>query len=117
MSAPTFPDIKIGLESRPTKKQNVSEVAFGDGYEQIQSEGINNVRREWQIVFDHISRATYDTIDAFLADKVTNPFYWQSPLDTSPRLWKMVNGSFQPVWISGVTITLSVTFRESFDLV
>ena len=117
MAVPTFPDIKIGIDSRPTRKQNVSEIGFGDGYDQIVEEGINSVRKEWSVVFDKISRATFDTIDAFLADKVTNPFYWQSPLDAAPLLWKMVNGSFQPQWVSGNTITLNVQFRQSFDLV
>jgi phage-related protein len=117
-----FPDILVGMDSKPGKKVNMDVVEFGDGYEQTSENGINATKRTWDVVFDNISLADLATIEAFLAGRESVPFRWLPPTDTLGEgelapLWKVVNGTWKPTFPSAVRANLSVSFRECFDIV
>lgn len=87
---------------------------FGDGYEQRTPDGINNMPRMVQYVFD-FDRATLVQVENFL--RYTQgyiPFYYTPPYSSQGLFvadtgWQVVENSFDYA-------TLKATFREVFEL-
>lgn len=85
---------------------------FGDGYQQVAKDGINNKVQNWPLVFTGTADRIRE-IAAFLdARGGAEAFTWTPPLATVPGLYRAAK--YSPQHLGGDTYRLSVTFMETF---
>jgi phage-related protein len=110
-SPPQNPNIGLSKASEP----RVLIAAFGDGYEQRIADGLNTIRRSWELEWSPISVENADAIENFLiARNGVEAFYWTPPHATTPvkvrcARWRRAN----TFWNHDA---LSASFIEVFDL-
>ena len=104
------PAMNPSINSRNPISFNVREVQFGDGYSQRAGDGINNIKRAWDLNWDMLSFDQAKDIQTFLENKGG----WQSFTYTVPsdiqRKYKCK--TFTPAFASGEFFSLSATFEE-----
>lgn len=102
---------KPAMGAKCTTKPVLLNPKFGDGYELIVEDGINNMPRSWSVSFSKLE-AEIDDIENFLrATRGASAFTWKPPSG--------VVGTFIcESWERGIdgpfVHTLSGTFREVF---
>lgn len=91
----------------------ITEVKFGDGYEQAIFNGINNEYRKYNLYFNNIEQSLADTIQAFFTDNETaiTPFDWTPPTGAAGRFKCKKN---KLTYSSGLHVNLSCVFEEVF---
>ena len=67
------------ISSASKTKTRIKKVQFGDGYMQRGSDGINAVKKDWDLVFTNITDANADAIEAFLSANVGAAITWTPP--------------------------------------
>jgi phage-related protein len=88
----------------------VRTAKFGDGYDQRVGDGINTQLRVWSVRFDNRDTAEANAIDDFLsARNGVDAFDWT---DLYGHAGKWVCEKWSRSASSGVTSTISATFRE-----
>ena len=94
-------------------RPSVKRVAFGDGYEQRQTFGINNKPEVWALEFRGRTTADAAAIDAFLRDAAAvRSFQWTSPADTAGLF---VCDEWSRSLDEPDVETVRATFRQVFD--
>lgn len=107
---------KISQATSMSKKTNVKEVMFNNGYSARFSLGINSVREEWQVVWDNLTTTDKNTIDAALTSaKGVSVLKWASPTDGTIKKFITVDG-WTLVPKSGNLWTITTNLRQVFDL-
>ena len=96
-----------------TYKPAVTKIQFGDGYSQRTAQGINSVKRVWQLSFNNRSTADSDAMLAFFASmKGATSFDWTPPTGVVGKFicqeWSS-NASAYEGW------NVSATFEEVFE--
>ncbi|PJK29965.1 phage tail protein [Minwuia thermotolerans] len=77
-----------GLASEVSEEAAVVPAPFGDGYDQDVSEGVNNLRLAWRLVWPKLTTADRDALVGFLrARRGVEPFLWTQPGDAAPLKW------------------------------
>ncbi len=119
MTGPAFPSVNDNmtpsLSSRKSQSARVLRAEFGDGYNQRATDGINNVRGEFNNIWRGIPNADADIIINFLIDHAgANSFTWTDPttsltIDITCEEWTRT-----PLSLNYQTVT--AVFREVFDL-
>ena len=75
-----FPNIEVSEGTNPMTKVRILTAQFGDGYEQVQADGINNVYEDWDVVWTNLSISDSATVIDFLkSHKGVDAFSWVSP--------------------------------------
>lgn len=100
-----------GIESASSPEYRTRSSKFGDGYEQVAGDGINNRVDRWSLTFV-VGKATALEIKAFL-DRHGNfkSFFWTPPLGEL-SFWRSTPPAVSP---KGAGIyTLTTTFTQSF---
>lgn len=107
MAATTFPNIPAHIESGGKKVGFKTLVAdFGDGYEQVSQEGINNKHQEYQLTWANENLSNANSIETFLdARGGSEPFYWTEPLSSTPALWRCEGYTSRVTGYDSKTIT------------
>lgn len=96
-----------------TKKFRVRRAQFGDGYDQVIADGINNVTQEWPLTFAGLTKTEAQAIASFLDSHAgATSFYWTPPLG-SQGLYRASEYTVTPV--SGDIYTIAVTFTQAFN--
>ena len=102
------------LQAKATRRPNVKQITFGEGYESRISFGMNTTPEVWALSFLNRDQAEGDAIDAFLSARgAVEAFYWTPPGGTEKifvcRTWdkQIVNGSYRSV---------SCTFEQVFEV-
>lgn len=113
MAATTFtwvPDFGAQQTSRP----KVRSIAFGDGYEQRLTFGLNTDLKTWSLRFEYRSTAEKQQIVGFLESRQgSQNFNWLTPDDTVGSFvcqeWE-AEIAYANLW------TINAVFREVVDL-
>ena len=110
----TFPISNPVYNTRITPKASVNVVAFGDGFEQRLTEGLNQNALSVNLVFE-ISQTDANTAINFLNSRITDgaSFDFTLPNETSSR--KFVCDSFPRSIPFLNRVRLSCVFREVFE--
>lgn len=101
-------------DSRPTAKytNRTKSAQFGDGYEQVVADGINNERQSWPLTFTG-NKARAVQIMQFLRDrKGYQSFYWSPPFGVQ-TLFRCAE--YSPTDLGGGQWAVSATFDQSFQ--
>ncbi|MBV4486952.1 phage tail protein [Pseudomonas sp. SWRI153] len=84
---------------------------FGDGYQQVAADGINNKSQSWPLAFVG-DEARIKAIVQFLDRHAgATPFYWTAPLG-EPALYRCKG--YQPTPMGAGLFTLAATFEQAF---
>jgi phage-related protein len=84
---------------------------FGDGYQQVAADGINNKSQSWPLTFVG-DEARIKTIAQFLDRHAgATPFYWTAPLGEQ-ALYRCKG--YQPTPMGAGLYTLAATFEQAF---
>ncbi|AKG14154.1 phage tail protein [Moraxella bovoculi] len=112
MSLKTF-TWDISQDSTETTTSNAKTVAFGDGYEQAVSFGLNPNRKAWQC--NKVDKkAVIDEIYRFLiATKGVEPFNFK-PLADEPSIKVRLDGEVSRNRVGGNVWTISFTLKQVF---
>ncbi len=119
MATQTFP---VGDEFIPTvgvgytKTFRHLSAGFGEGYEQISSDGLNSVRDKWPLSWKNTPLATITTIKNFLNLRGANEaFLWTPPTGTEIKV--RMRGGYKETFSKTLNVsTLTTTFEQVFDL-
>lgn len=101
-------------DSRPTGKfsQRTKSARFGEGYEQVVADGINNESQSWPLTFTGSKERVQEIIDFLRARKGYQSFYWTPPFGQQ-ALFRCAE--YDPAHMGGKQWTLSATFEQSFQ--
>lgn len=112
MAATTFPNIPAHVESSGKKVEfKTLEAEFGDGYEQVSQEGLNNKRQEYSLTWANEDLTDANTIETFLdARGGSEPFYWTEPLASTATLWRCTSYTSRVTGYNSKTI--NATFKR-----
>lgn len=102
---PLVPD-SVELITSP----QVRLITYGDGYEQAGKDGINNLRRKWQITYDQQRGSDIDTILAFLNSTYGVEAFFYTPPSGAQALVR-IDGDYNKSYqhqnaVTGFTVTL-----------
>ena len=97
-------------------KARIRIAQFGDGYSQRIREGINTQDDTWELSFVNRSISDAASIISFLESKHGSDYFlWTPPGDTTQ--FKVICDSWNTVYASPISRTISCTFKRVFDLV
>jgi phage-related protein len=112
----TFPAIAPDFSAEKTTESKTRRVAFGDGYEQRITFGLNQNPRTWQLTWDNRSEADCDTIETFLNARVVDgaSFDWTPPDEATSYKW-VCESNWTKRLNSCNFNTITATFRQVFE--
>ncbi|QZI72889.1 phage tail protein [Pseudomonas protegens] len=84
---------------------------FGDGYEQVARDGINNRSQSWPLTFIGSAAKIKPIMDFIDARGGINPFYWSPPLGEQ-GLYRC--SSYQSSALGAGMYSLVATFEQAF---
>lgn len=91
---------------------NLYTAQFGDGYEQVAVNGINNVAEAWDLTWTG-KKNDVAAIRAFLHSHAHQSFWWSNPWGEK-KLYRVKPDSIKPTFISGKVVTLGFSFKQAF---
>tara|TARA_R100000654_G_scaffold24855_1_gene48069 strand:+ start:1011 stop:1376 length:366 start_codon:yes stop_codon:yes gene_type:complete len=99
-----------------TNESKTRVVAFGDGFEQRLTFGINQNPKKFKMTFKNISETDCDILTNFFDARAVDgaSFTYQIPTETSAMSF-VVDGSYSKTTPSANLATLQVTFRQVFE--
>ena len=87
-----MPGLPTDVSETTTPKVRV--ISYGDGYEQVRPDGLNNQLRKWKVSYKQQSYAVVKTLRDFLVStKGAEAFHFLPPGESVPALVR-VDGSF-----------------------
>lgn len=89
------------------------ENSFGDGYEQLVQDGLNNVSEVWDNVWNNISDEAGDVIEDYLDQFAGTTFQWTTPKGITKYFSCK---DFTRTFVGYKTCSISATFTESFNI-
>jgi phage-related protein len=115
MATPTLPNYPVSYGSDVSSEAKVLQADFGDGYTQRAGDGLNNVRRTWEVSWENYPNASIVELETFLKGQGGyKSFFWTPPNSTIAAKWSCKTWKSKPAGF-GIS-TLSATFVEEFDL-
>lgn len=91
---------------------NLYTAQFGDGYEQVAVNGINNVAEEWELTWTG-KKKDVAAIRRFLHSHAHQSFWWSNPWGEK-KLYRVKPDSIKPTFISGKIVSLGFSFKQAF---
>lgn len=108
--APT-PDVGIKRSAKPKYK----EAAYGDGYSQRISLGLNNVLYEVNLTWTNITTAEKNIIEDFInLHSRGQAWLWTLPDKTTPFQWNFVSWDIE--YLKYNLYRISASIKQNFDL-
>jgi phage-related protein len=112
----TLPAIPVSYTTSGKTDFRVLEAPFGDGYSQRAADGLNSVRRTWNVVWTARPDADIDSLYDFLVALLGyEKFQWTAPDESTERDWVCKDPITKTPITAGYS-TLRATFEEVFDL-
>ena len=117
MTLPTFtPPRDPQLGGEKTIDFRLLQADFGDGYEQVASDGINAIREKWRLVWNAVPDQEADTIETFVRQVgAWGAFYYKVPGTAATKKWRIESFTRTQSNIEYDAISLSI--REIFDFI
>lgn len=103
---------KTQVAPTATDTVNIFSAQFGDGYEQVAFNGINNVVEQWDLTWTG-KKNDVAAIRAFLHSHAHLSFWWMNPWGEE-KLYRVKPDSIKPTFISGKVVTLAFSFKQAF---
>jgi phage-related protein len=100
------------VSSSSEESAKILSSQFGDGYEQRISDGINSIKRSWQVSFSGKKEYINEIRDFLRARNGVESFEWTPP-DGEEGKWTC--DSWNKTYASGSVHTLRTTFKEVFE--
>ncbi|MCK7252845.1 phage tail protein [Enterobacter roggenkampii] len=91
---------------------NLYTAQFGDGYEQVAVNGINNIAEQWDLTWTG-KKKDVAAIRAFLHSHANQSFWWTNPWGEK-KLFRVKPDSIKPTFVSGKVVTLGFSFKQAF---
>ena len=117
MTTPILPlpeGVNISVGSELARKARSLKAEFGGGYIQRTGDGINNVRGEYAVVIENLTRDEATIFDNFFTDLGGwRAFLYTRPGEATPRKW--ICEAWNIRHVAGSHDTLTTTFIEVFD--
>lgn len=85
---------------------------FGDGYEQVAADGINNESQSWPLTFTGLADRTTPIRDFLKARNGTQSFFWTPPLGVQ-GYYRCAEYTLQPM--GGRLWQITATFKQAFQ--
>ncbi len=85
---------------------------FGDGYEQVVKDGINNVVQSWPVDFEGSKEEMQPIYDFLVEHGGATSFWWTPPGSDAALLWKAP--TFTMTSIGAGVYSVSAEFKQSF---
>jgi phage-related protein len=93
-----------------------SILQFGDGYEQLSSNGLNAISERWDVEVAFPDVVAANILQRFLVDHGQHKlFEWQSPRDSSPSSYRILGQVSGTVRNSGGNSKIFFTRRMTFE--
>lgn len=116
MTTVTMPVVsKITLDSSLSVKFNQISAKFGDGYEQIAPNGVNNIVDTWSITWGALTTSEYQTVITALKSVGTWGIITWTPCDETVQKKFRISGDISRTR-SGTLYTVACTLRQVFDV-
>lgn len=106
---------KITLDSSLSVKFNQIYAKFGDGYEQIAPNGINNTADTWNITWGALTTSEYQTVITALKSVGTWGIITWTPCDEIVQKKFRISGDISRTR-TGALYVVSCTLRQVFDV-
>jgi phage-related protein len=88
---------------------------FGDGYQQVTSDGINTTRDTWTAQWDGLPTSDQQAIYNFFQSMGGwQVFQWTAPGDDTPKLWRCAKYGKNPTGPQSWSVT--ATIIQTFDI-
>lgn len=109
------PPIDPSVKSLAEIKFRTRSVEFGDGYEEVTGDGINNIRHYWQLTFEALTQSEADDIiDFFLDGGGYTVFQYTVPSDSTQRNYRLDGESITKMPKEGALYEVSFKIKEVF---
>ena len=106
---------KISQASQSQVKFRVLSAQFGNGYEQVKPDGINNAYSEWSVVWESVTQTERDTITSTLyAAGASEIIAWTPPGFALPAKFRMTADGFTQTYKAGNVYTISCSLKQVF---
>lgn len=101
-------------QASPTANEVIDLIIarFGDGYEQVAINGINNVAEEWDLEWTG-KKEDVAAIRLFLHSHTHQSFWWFNPWGEK-KFYRVRPDSIKPTFISGKVVSLRFSFKQAF---
>ena len=111
------PPVPPSVGSAPDNEVNLLTASFGDGYEQVQPDGLNHRRQTWRLTWQTLTRLDADTIVDFLnARGGAEVFDWTPPGYGSATQFRCAEWSPPRPETGDDVFSVTATFRQAFDI-
>lgn len=112
MTIKTFmPPVAPSPGTRRSQDVSLLEADFGDGYSQSMPRGKNHIRRKLSLVWEALTKAQAQEIDAFLQARAGyQQFYYRPPGEAKALAWtckEWSHGTNAGVWTAEATLVQS----------
>lgn len=89
MTIPTFnPPVAPSPGTRRSQEIKILAASFGDGYEQVQADGLNHIRKSVELRWDALTLPEMDAIMSFFEEQQGfRPFWYQPYGFSAPPRW------------------------------
>ena len=105
---------RISQSSTKKRINRVIRCQFGDGYEQVRVDGINNKVDTWELMFEALNSSERDTLTNFLdAIGGWDYFTWTPVGEPAAKKFKVTDG-FSETPLSGNLYTITFTAKQFF---
>ena len=96
MTVPDFDALNLrapSVRSQPKDELRALQAPFGDGYTQDVIDGLNPLRRTWNLVWQGLVKADRDTLIDFLDARYSSAngveaFTWTEPAESVAKTWR-----------------------------
>ena len=113
MTATFSPPVNPSVQPQRTLKFRRWTAQLGDGYRQDVVNGINATIETWNLKWDALLAADFNTINSFLVGtKGVTAFYWTPPFESTPKKYKLMSISDSA---DTCFRTLNCTIEQVFD--
>ena len=107
--------LKIAQSLQTSVKFRTLSVQFGNGYEQVRPDGINNKYAEYNITWETLSQSQYNIVNSALYNAGSyTVIMWQPPGTSAPLKFRMTEDGYNVSYKAGDVYTISTTLKQVF---
>ena len=106
---------KISQSVQGQYKFRTLVMKFGNGYEQVKNDGINNLVTEWQISWNSLLLSERNTVvNALILARGADVLLWTPPGFSSDQKFRMTEEGFTQTYRAGEVFSISTNIYQVF---